>query len=66
ENLSDSTRIAARQLDEGPIHRHHHGQRPEAAQKQAEHMNEPDRFSIAIVRIFLLNGGRPHMNHKTA
>lgn len=23
-------------------------------------MNEPDRFSIAIVRIFLLNGGRPH------
>jgi len=29
-------------------------------------MNEPDRFSIAIVRIFLLNGGRPHMNHKQA
>ena len=27
-------------------------------------MNEPDPFSIAAVRIFLLNGGRPHMNHK--
>ncbi|TIU68040.1 MAG: hypothetical protein E5W25_13835 [Mesorhizobium sp.] len=34
--------------------------------KQAEHMNEPDRFSIAIVRIFCSTVGRPHMKHNQA
>ncbi len=28
-------------------------------------MNEPDRFSIAVIRIFLLKG-RTHMNHNQA
>ena len=57
-NLSDSTRITARQLDEDPIHRHHHGQRPFTPRKQAGHMNEPDPAQINASISPLPNRGR--------
>jgi hypothetical protein len=56
DNLPDSTRLKARQLDEDPIHKHHHGQRPEAAMLKAEHMNEPDPISNTQSQLSCLSG----------